>query len=98
MLFSISAPNLIKNVSVRENSCRHSHISSVEVSYNTVLGLDTESAEVTYGNVGGTDAIIVQKNGHTSILWTYTDRHFLIMTQASLDSAICMAESVVLID
>ena len=68
-----------------------------EMDFYTALGLDTEDADVTYGKVGGTDAMIVRKNGRVSILWAYTDRYFLVMIDGSLDTAMQIAESVVLI-
>jgi hypothetical protein len=69
-----------------------------EYDENTVLGLDTEDADVTYTKVGGTDAMLVQKNGLSSVVWSFADRFFLVSLTGSSEEAMKIAESLVLID
>jgi hypothetical protein len=69
-----------------------------EYDENTVLGLDTEDADVTYTKVGGTDAMLVQKNGLSSVVWSFANRFFLVSLTGSPEEAMKIAESLVLID
>lgn len=69
-----------------------------EYDENTVLGLDTEDADVMNTKVGGTDAMLVQKNGLTTVVWSFANRFFLVSIQGSPEEAMKVAESLVIID
>lgn len=69
-----------------------------ELDENTVLGLDTEDADVTYTKVGGTDAMLVQKNGLSTVVWSFANRFFLVGIYGAPEEAMKVAESLVVID
>lgn len=68
-----------------------------EYDESTVVGLDTEDADITYTKVGGTDAMLVQKNGLTSVVWSFANRFFVVSIKNTAEEAIKIAESLVVI-
>ncbi len=69
-----------------------------DMNENTSLNLDTENAEVTYTKVGGTDAMLVQKNGMTTVVWSFANHYFLVSGMEMPDEVMKIAESLVVID
>jgi hypothetical protein len=69
-----------------------------ELDENAAMNLDTENAEVTYGKVGGTDAMFVKKNGLSSIVWSFSNRFFVVSIVGTHEEAMKVAESLVVID
>lgn len=69
-----------------------------EYDENTALGLDTEEADVTYTKVGGTDAMLVQKNGLSTVVWSFANRFFLVSIMGTSEEAMKVAESLVVVD
>ncbi len=69
-----------------------------ELDENAAMNLDTEDADVTYGKVGGTDAMFVQKKGLSSVVWSFSNRFFLVSIKGTHEEALKIAESLVMID
>lgn len=65
-----------------------------EYDENTVTALDTENAKVSYGEVHDCEAMIVEKNGLTTVTWTEADKLFIVEVNENVETALNIARNI----
>ncbi len=68
-----------------------------ELSEDTETGLDTENASLSDCTVNGQTALVVEKDGETTIVWSEDEKYFIVCSSLSQDETLRVAESVKLI-
>ena len=73
-------------------------ISYSEYSEDTITNLDTEDAKTSYVKVNNYDAMLVEKDGVTSIAWSDGHRMFVIISMLESSELIEVANNVILVE
>lgn len=63
----------------------------------TWINLDTEDAMTKFVDLDGKSALVVEKNGWTTLAWAVTNRYFIIEMQGSADETIEVGRAVTMI-
>lgn len=72
-------------------------LSFCEYDYGTKGSLDTENATVSNMQVNGAEAILIEKNGWSAIVWSANNQLFVVEMDGSSEETVKIAESISLI-
>lgn len=65
-----------------------------EYDQDTGTNIDIEDAEIQYLEVGGSPALVSEKDGYSTVAWAYADRYFIVGLDGAVDEALQIARSV----
>lgn len=66
--------------------------------YGGQVKIDTEAAELSAAHINGSEAMIVEKDGIVTVIWSANNRCFVIELQGAKEEALRVATSVTLLD